>query len=163
MCGHQSSTSRTLTLPRSRVFGPSRSERRTVVASPSCTTHCVPALISPSISTSMSSIPVVSSTVVRSRRDVTRNGNAGVTVMGRQGPTGAGRGDQPGMRPSNVVRYQRRFDSLVSRVRQRARGLRCLAKSGFRARQRMKIVVGSARSSSSRSCESHIDSLVKTC
>ena len=40
------------------------------------------------------------------------------SVIGRHGPTAAGRGENPGMRPSSIVRNQRRLLSATSRVRQ---------------------------------------------
>ena len=86
-------------------------------------------------SSTTSTIPLSPSTPISSVGSPTVGAPFSIHT-GRQGPIGGHGGDQPGVRPSRLVRNQRSCCSRSIGTRQRGRGRR-IASSGARARQRI--------------------------
>ena len=104
-------------------------------------------------------VSIAPSTDDRSDSSSDTNGGSARRRTGRHGPTGAGPGANPGERPNDIVRYQRRLLWLTTRVRQRALGRRRRANSGVNARQTISSSLRSlSRSPISTACAAHIDS-----
>ena len=134
VCGHQRSTAgirsspwRASSLPSGRLREPRRDDRPVGPSTSSSTRIARSRRPSeaPEARRGPDSTPSSPSSRGRRRQLRRRRGRRRrSSQIGRHGPTAAGPGENAGIRPSSIVRNQRRLLSATSRVRQRARGRR---------------------------------------
>ncbi len=161
VCGHHSRTSGTLKRPEYRSPAPDGVRTAVWVRPSRSTTSSTLFVVAPSRAAMRHAAVRLPSASARRRRSSMATPRRRSRRTPRHGPTGAAGGDQPGVRPSSVVRNQRSCWCISIGTRHRGRGRRAL-RSRSRERQQMTSSFSARTDSSTRtSCDVNMLSLVR--